>query len=249
VPSVGRALGMRFKHIPELLAGIHPTGAEHMNAAGRTIAAVVAPDRLRRILARLLDEEEFLGPFGIRALSKWHEAHPYVVRAGGREYRVAYQPAESDSSMFGGNSNWRGPVWFPINVLLIRALFQFHAYYGDTFRVECPSASGRVMTLFEVGKELSDRLQRIFVRDESGRRPVFGSTKKFQTDPLWSDCIPFHEYFHGDNGAGLGASHQTGWTGLVAALAQIYGPPGARATLESTGLELKRAHGRAILST
>jgi mannosylglycerate hydrolase MGH1-like protein len=227
VPAVGRAIALRFKHIPELLGGIHPTGADHMNAAGRVIAAVVGPDRLRRILARLLDEEEFLSPFGIRALSKSHEAHPYVVRADGKEYRVTYQPAESDSGMFGGNSNWRGPVWFPMNVLLIRALFQFHAYYGDTFQVECPTGSGRLMTLFEIGKELSDRLQRIFLRDEHGRRPVFGGTKKFQTDPLWRDCIPFHEYFHGDNGAGLGASHQTGWTALVAALAQVYGPPGA----------------------
>ena len=174
---------------------------------------------------------------------------------GGKEYRVSYQPAESDSAMFGGNSNWRGPVWFPMNVLLIRALYQFHAYYGDDFRVECPTGSGRLMTLFEVAKEISDRLQRIFLRDEHGRRPVFGGTEQFQHDPHWRDCIPFHEYFHGDNGAGLGASHQTGWTALVAALAQIHGPVGARSVVESARVgavvcqEIDLAHGREILST
>ncbi len=143
-----------------------------MNADGRTIAAVVDPDRLRRILSRMLDEEEFLGPYGIRSVSRLHEQHPYVLRVGGKEYRVAYQPAESDSGMFGGNSNWRGPVWFPMNILLIRALVQFHAYYGDSFRVECPTGSGRLMTLFEVAKEISDRLQRIFLRDDG--RPASG---------------------------------------------------------------------------
>jgi hypothetical protein len=150
------------------------------------------------------------------------------VQAAGKEYQVAYQPAESDSGMFGGNSNWRGPVWFPMNVLLIRAMFQFHAYYGDSFLIECPTGSGRMMTLFDVGKELSDRLQRTFLRDEAGRRPVFGGTATFQDDAHWRDCIPFYEYFHGDNGAGLGASHQTGWTALVAALPQTYGPVDAR---------------------
>ena len=203
-----------------------------MNAAGQMIAAVVDHDRLRRILSRMLDEEEFLGPYGIRSLSRWHEHHPYVVQAGGKEYRVSYQPAESDSGMFGGNSNWRGPVWFPMNALLIRALFQFHAYYGDAFRVECPTGSGRLMTLYEVASELSDRLQRIFLRNETGRRPVFGGTETFQNDSHWRDCIPFHEYFHGDNGAGLGASHQTGWTALVASLAQIFGTVGAHTVLE-----------------
>jgi len=191
-----------------------------MNAAGRTIVSVVDAGRLRRILARLLDEDEFLSPYGIRSVSRWHEQHPYVVRVGDKEYEVSYQPAESTTAMFGGNSNWRGPVWFPMNVLLIRALNQFHAYYGDAFQVECPTGSGRMMTLLEVGNEISERLQRIFLRDARGRRPVFGGTEKFQSDPHWRDCIPFHEYFHGDNGAGLGASHQTGWTALVAALAQ-----------------------------
>ena len=183
------------------------------------------------VIYGVLDEQEFLSPYGIRAMSKWHEAHPYTVRVVGkeardhREYSVSYQPAESESAMFGGNSNWRGPVWVPINTLLIRALFQFHAYYGDAFRVECPTGSGRLMTLLEVANDISNRLQRIFLREPStheGRRPVFGGVEKFHTDPHWRDCIPFYEYFHGDNGAGLGASHQTGWTALVAGLAQIH---------------------------
>jgi hypothetical protein len=223
VPRVIASLQLRFGHIPQLRHSVHPMGPEHMNADGRTISALVGADRLRRILSRLLDEQEFLSPHGIRSLSKYHEAHPYVVHVGGNTYEVAYTPAESDSGMFGGNSNWRGPVWMPMNVLLIRALLQFHAYYGDTFRVECPTGSGKMMTLFEVAHDISDRLQRIFLRDESGRRPVFGGTEKFQQDPHWRDHVPFYEYFHGDNGAGLGASHQTGWTALVAGLAQLFG--------------------------
>ncbi len=219
VPRVVAALALRLRQIPELSGCIHPAAPENEGSSGRTIAAVVAPDRLRRILSRMLDEQEFLSPFGIRSLSRWHDAHPYAVRADGKDYQVSYQPAESESAMFGGNSNWRGPVWVPMNVLLIRALVHFHAYHGDSFRVECPTGSGTLMTLSEVAAEISGRLQRIFLRDEAGRRPVFGGTEKFQTDPHWRDCIPFYEYFHGDNGAGLGASHQTGWTALVAALA------------------------------
>jgi hypothetical protein len=243
VPQVGKSIEMRFRHIPELLGGIHPIGPEHMNSAGRTIAALVDVDRLRRILSRMLDEQEFLSPYGIRSVSRWHEQHPYVVRVGEKDYEVSYQPAESDSGMFGGNSNWRGPVWFPMNVLLIRALFQFYAYYGESFQVECPTGSGRLMTLFEVGTEISERLQRIFLRDEIGRRPVFGGTTKFQHDPHWRDCIPFYEYFHGDNGAGLGASHQTGWTALVAVLAQICGIADARTVLGSGRNGILGPHG------
>ena len=243
VPRVGKSIEMRFRHIPELLGGIHPTGPEHMNSVGRTIAALVDADRLRRILSRMLDEQEFLSPYGIRSVSRWHEQHPYVVRVGEKEYEVSYQPAESNSGMFGGNSNWRGPVWFPMNVLLIRALFQFYAYYGESFRVECPTGSGRLMTLFEVGTEISERLQRIFLRDETGQRPVFGGTAKFQHDPHWRDCIPFYEYFHGDNGAGLGASHQTGWTALVAVLAQIGGIADARTVLGSGRNGILGLHG------
>ncbi len=171
----------------------------------------------------MLDENEFLSPYGIRSLSKFHEQHPYVFHVDGQEYRVDYLPAESNTGMFGGNSNWRGPVWMPVNAMIIRALLNFYLYYGDNFKIECPTGSGKMMNLFEVTKEIADRLTRIFLRDEHGRRPVYGGTEKFQTDPHWRDHILFYEYFHGDNGAGLGASHQTGWTGLVAKIIQLYG--------------------------
>src|SRR4029077_17256235 len=183
---------------------------------------LVKEERLRRILSHMLDEQEFLSPYGIRALSRYHADHPYVLDVGGQEYRVNYLPAESDTGMFGGNSNWRGPVWMPVNALLIRALLSFYLYYGDSFKVECPTGSGNQMNLFEVAHEIGKRLIRIFVRDESGRRPVYGGTEKFQTDPYWKDYLLFYEYFHGDNGAGLGASHQTGWTGTVAKLIEIF---------------------------
>jgi hypothetical protein len=169
----------------------------------------------------MLDEGEFLSPYGIRSLSKFHERHPYVFHVHGQEYRVDYLPAESNTGMFGGNSNWRGPVWMPVNVVLIRALLSFYLYYGDSFKIECPTGSGHMMNLFEVAKEISHRLSRIFVRDQRGRRAVHGGAEKFQTDPHWRDHILFYEYFHGDNGAGLGASHQTGWTGAVAKLIQL----------------------------
>jgi hypothetical protein len=184
---------------------------------------MVNPERLRRILSKMLDENEFLSPYGIRSLSKFHAQHPYAFHVHGQEYRVDYLPAESNTGMFGGNSNWRGPVWMPVNAMLIRALLNFYLYYGDSFKIECPTGSGRMMNLFEVAKEISDRLTRIFLRDEHGRRPVYGGSEKFQTDPHWRDHILFHEYFHGDNGAGLGASHQTGWTGLVAKTIQLFG--------------------------
>jgi hypothetical protein len=171
----------------------------------------------------MLDENEFFGPYGIRSISKFHQQNPYKFYAGGQEYRVDYLPAESNTGMFGGNSNWRGPVWMPVNALLVRALQQFYLYYGDNFKIECPTGSGNQMNLFEVSKELSNRLTRIFTLDKQGRRPVFGGSEKFQTDPNWHDYILFYEYFHGDNGAGLGASHQTGWTGVVAKLIQLYG--------------------------
>jgi hypothetical protein len=223
VPRVTESLNSRFGHIPELVRGVHPMGPAHTNATGRTISALVSADRLRRILSRVLDEQEFLSPHGIRSMSKWHEHHPYVFHVGGKEYRVAYTPAESDTAMFGGNSNWRGPVWIPMNVLLIRALLEFHGYYGNGFRVECPTGSGNQKTLFDVAKEISDRLLSLFQLDADGRRAVFGGTEKFQQDPLWRDHVLFYEYFHGDNGAGLGASHQTGWTALVAELAEVFG--------------------------
>jgi hypothetical protein len=209
--------------MPWLLNSIHPTGPGHFGVAGRGITALVGPDRLRRILSRMLDEREFFSPYGIRAISRYHAEHPYLFRVGGEEYRVDYLPAESDTGMFGGNSNWRGPIWMPVNVMLIRALLQFYLYYGDNFKVECPTGSGNLMNLFEVSREISTRLERIFLRDERGRRPVYGGIEKFQTDPHWRDHLLFYEYFHGDNGAGLGASHQTGWTGLVGKLIQLYG--------------------------
>jgi hypothetical protein len=171
----------------------------------------------------MLDENEFLSPYGIRALSRYHAQHPYAFNVQGHEYSVNYLPAESDSSIFGGNSNWRGPVWMPLNALLIRALLQFYLYYGDHFKVECPTGSNHWMNLFDVAREIANRLIRIFLRDESGRRPVYGGTQKFQTDPNWKDCLLFYQYFHGDNGAGLGASHQTGWTGLIAKLIELFG--------------------------
>ena len=174
------------------------------------------PQRLRRILSRVLDENEFFSPYGIRSISRFHRDHPYVVNAQGKEYRVDYMPAESDSGLFGGNSNWRGPIWMPTNGLIVRALLQFYLYYGDNFLIECPTGSGNKMNLFEVAKELANRLKRIFLRDKTGKRPVFGAAEKFQTDVHFRDNILFYEYFHGDNGAGIGASHQTGWTGLIA---------------------------------
>jgi hypothetical protein len=183
---------------------------------GRRLAAVCNKEKLTRILKYLLDENEFLGPYGIRSLSKYHLEHPFVFHLSGQEYKVQYLPAESNTGMFGGNSNWRGPVWMPVNGLIVRGLLQMYPFYGPDFKVECPTGSGTYMTLFEVAKEINTRLSKIFLRDENGKRPVYGGTKKFQDDPHWRDYILFYEYFHGDNGAGLGASHQTGWTGLIA---------------------------------
>jgi hypothetical protein len=223
VPRVVSLFGDRLRQMPELLRFIHPTGPGHFGVAERGLIALLNPERLRRVLAKMLDEGEFLSPYGIRSLSKFHEEHPYVFHVGGQEYRVDYLPAESDSGMFGGNSNWRGPIWLPVNVLIIRALLQFYLYYGNDFRVECPTGSGRMLTLFEVAQEIADRLTRIFLQDERGRRPVYGGTEKFHSDPHWRDHLSFYEYFHGDNGAGLGASHQTGWTGLVSGLIHVFG--------------------------
>jgi hypothetical protein len=223
VPKTMTVIRERLRRMPELSATMHPVGPDHYGVAGRSLLALVNPERLRRILTKMLDENEFLSPYGIRALSRFHKEQPYVFNVEGREHRVDYLPAESDSGMFGGNSNWRGPIWMPVNVMLIRALLNFYAYYGDTFKIECPTGSGTLMNLFEVAREISDRLTRIFLRDTHGRRPVYGGTEKFQTDPHWRDLILFYEYFHGDNGAGLGASHQTGWTGVVAKLIQLFG--------------------------
>jgi len=232
VPKAMAQLAERLRRVPELLQSIHPTGPGNFGVGERGIIALVNPDRLRRILTKMLDENEFFGPHGIRSLSKFHEKHPYILHFGGQEYRVDYLPAESNNGMFGGNSNWRGPVWMPVNTMIIRALQQFYLYYGDNFRIECPTGSGKLMNLFEVSKEIADRLSGTFLRDEHGRRPVYGGTEKFQTDPHWHDYILFYEYFHGDNGAGLGASHQTGWTGVVAKIIQLYGSMDPNKVLE-----------------
>ena len=204
---------------PELTANIHPP--EQPGYDGRRLLAVCNESKLRRILTRMLDEQRFLGPYGIRSLSRWHLDHPYEFDVHGERYIVQYMPAESQTAMFGGNSNWRGPVWFPINILIIRALMQFYSYYADSFQIECPTGSGKKMNLWQVAQELTRRLVATFLRAPDGRRPVYGETGKFQNDPYWRDLILFYEYFHGDNGAGIGASHQTGWTGMASRLAQL----------------------------
>jgi hypothetical protein len=232
----------RLRQMPELLESIHPTGPGHFGVAERGIIALVNKQRLRRILSKMLDEEEFLSPYGIRSLSKFHEKHPYVFHCNGDGHRVDYLPAESNSGMFGGNSNWRGPIWMPVNAMIIRSLLNFYLYYGDNFKIECPTGYGKLMNLFDVSKEIADRLTRIFTRDANGWRPVYGGTEKFQSDPHWRDHLLFYEYFHGDNGAGLGASHQTGWTGLVAKLIELYGHLDAGRALE-VGKEAAFAQG------
>ena len=246
VPKAVKLIQDRLKQMPELFHGIHPP--RDSGVEGRTVFALVGPDRLRRILSAMLDENEFFGPYGIRAISRVHLDHPYVFVEGGQEYKVNYLPAESDTGVFGGNSNWRGPVWMPMNVLLIRALLSFYLFYGDNFKIECPTGSGKMMNLFEVARELSNRLIGIFARDASGRRAVYGGTEKFQTDPHWKDYLLFYEYFHGDNGAGLGASHQTGWTGTIAKLIELFGRMDASKLLTvgraaAFGQTAKHAHG------
>jgi hypothetical protein len=203
---------------PELAANMHMPATP--GVAGRRMLSIVNEEKLRRILSRMLDESEFFSPHGIRALSRAHREHPFVFRHEGQELGVGYVPGDSDSGMFGGNSNWRGPVWMPVNFLLLLSLWRLYAYYGDDFTIECPTGSGRQRTLLEVAQELAERLIRLFVRDASGRRAVYRGTEKFQSDPHWRDLILFYEYFHGDDGRGIGASHQTGWTGLIARIIQ-----------------------------
>jgi hypothetical protein len=211
----------RTRH-PEVVKQIGITDGNWVGYMGRQLATICNKEKLQSILKYMLDENEFLSPFGIRSLSKYHLEHPFVFQVGGQEYKVQYLPAESNNGMFGGNSNWRGPIWMPVNGLIIRGLLQMYPFYGNDFKVECPTGSGNYITLFEVAKEIAMRLSRIFLRNEDGRRPVYGGTKKFQEDPHWRDYILFYEYFHGENGAGLGASHQTGWTGIVARLMDIF---------------------------
>jgi hypothetical protein len=211
----------RERH-PELIKHIAPADESFAGYKGRRILSVCNKEKITRILAYMLDENEFLGPFGIRSLSRYHLDHPFVFHVGHEEYKVQYLPAESNTGMFGGNSNWRGPVWVPVNALLIRGLINLYQFYGDDFKVECPTGSGNHLTLFEVAREVARRLSSIFLRDRGGRRPVYGGSTKFQQDPFWKDYILFYEYFHGDNGAGLGASHQTGWTGVVARTLDLF---------------------------
>jgi Mannosylglycerate hydrolase MGH1-like glycoside hydrolase domain len=225
---------------PELTAFIQdPT---KRGEKGRLLASILNESKLRRVLGSMLDEQEFLSPYGIRSISRFHAEHPYVFQVGDQKYGVSYLPAESDSGMFGGNSNWRGPIWMPVNGLIIRALLQYYAYYGNSFTVECPTGSGHHMTLYEVAEEISRRLASIFLRDSQGRRPVYGGTRKFQEDPHWRDLLLFYEYFHGDNGAGLGASHQTGWTGIVARGMHLFASTTAEQVLDLG----KRAPGRRV---
>ncbi len=246
-----RACDFNQRH-PTLLRNINPPDRAGVHA--RRMLSVLDEGKIRRVVARMLDPDEFLGDYGIRALSRYHLEHPYVFRAGGEEYRVPYTPAESDSGLFGGNSNWRGPIWMPVNLLLIRALLQLYSFYGDEFTVELPTGSGTRLTLFEAARDLATRLERIFLRDAKGRRPVYGATAKFQEDPHWRDLILFYEYFHGDDGAGIGASHQTGWTGLVSALICLFGAGSAERFLQDSGSAFDRlarihdAAGREALS-
>ena len=232
-PKLAEMIALFRKRHPELVAHAAPTDEGFTGFKDRRLLSILNKRKLERVLAYLLDEDEFLGPHGVRSLSKHHLEHPFEFWVGPHDYSVQYLPAESDSGMFGGNSNWRGPVWMPVNVLIVRALVNLYAYYGDEFKVECPTRSGHYMTLFEVAQELSRRLAATFLRDSSGQRPVYGATAKFQQDPHWRDLICFYEYFHGDNGAGLGASHQTGWTGLIAVVLDLFGRVDAKAILET----------------
>jgi hypothetical protein len=229
-PQLAPRLRQFLQSRPELTAFIQDPSkrGEH----GRFLASILNETKLRRVLGRMLDEGEFLSHYGIRSISRHHAKHPYVFPLADQQYRVGYLPAESDSGMFGGNSNWRGPIWMPVNVLIIRALLQYYAYYGNGFLVECPTGSGRRMTLYEVAQEIAHRLTSIFLRNDRGRRPVYGGTGTFQDDPHWRDLILFYEYFHGDNGAGLGASHQTGWTGVVARAIHLFATMSAEQVLE-----------------
>jgi hypothetical protein len=243
-PKLIELIALFRKRHPELISHMAPTSEGFVGYKGRRLLSILNKKKLERVLAYLLDENEFLGPHGIRSLSRYHLDHPFVFHVGGQEYKVQYLPGESNTGMFGGNSNWRGPVWMPVNALLIRALLNLHSFYGDGFKVQCPTGSGPYLTLFEVAQEISRRLTSTFLRapsapstgsgrGQAGRRPVYGGTAKFQDDPHWRDLILFHEYFHGDNGAGLGASHQTGWTGLTAVLLDLFG------RLEAKDLEVE----------
>ena len=233
--ALRREMAFFVRH-PELTKSMHfPT---QQGVSNRRMLTVFTEEKLRRVLARMLDENEFLSPYGIRALSRHHQENPFVFHHGGQEFRVDYLPGDSNTGMFGGNSNWRGPIWMPVNFLILGSLYRLYAFYGDAFTIECPTGSGQFMSLFEVAHELSNRLTRIFLPDTHGRRPVYGAAEKFQTDPHWKDYVLFYEYFHGDNGAGIGASHQTGWTGLIARIIQVMGDIN-KETLQGASAEME----------
>jgi hypothetical protein len=216
LPNFRRRMDWFLNHKPDLAALVSRWQEPGMGE--RRLLALVRGHRMKRLLARMLDPDEFLSKFGIRAISRYHLERPYRLEVNGSVHEVRYEPGESSTGLFGGNSNWRGPIWFPINFLLVEALQKFHHYYGDDFLIESPTRSGTRQTLWQIAADISRRLESIFLRDDRGRRPVFGSQELFQSDPHWRDLVPFHEYFHGDSGRGVGASHQTGWTGLVAKL-------------------------------
>jgi len=224
LPGFKRRMEWFIRNRPEFREHLETT--EGGEGGVRRLLSIVTREQLPRVLSVMLDEGEFFSSHGIRAISQYHRDHPYVLQVNGMEHRVDYEPAESSTGLFGGNSNWRGPIWFPINYLLVESLQKFHHFYGDSVKVECPTGSRNLANLWDVAAELSRRLTRIFLQDPWGRRPVYGGTEKFQTDPAWRDLILFYEYFHGDNGAGIGASHQTGWTALVAKLLQQSGESG-----------------------
>jgi hypothetical protein len=222
-PDLARRMDWYMKFRPRL-TGLVSRWVEP-GASGTQLFAISRIFRMTRVLARMLDETEFLSPYGLRSISRVYRDQPYVFESGSFRSEVKYTPAESDTGLFGGNSNWRGPIWMPINYLMEESLRTFGAIYGDRLRVECPTGSGRKLTLVEIADELRNRLTRIFLRDENGRRPVFGACEKMQTDPHFKDYVLFYEYFDGDNGRGVGASHQTGWTGLIANLIDELYPP------------------------
>ena len=222
-PRLAELIALFRERHPEVVAKVAPSEQGYIGQGGRRLLSPLSRQRLERVLRYLLDEKEFLSPYGIRSLSRHHEEHPFVFHVGGQPHVVSYLPAESNTGMFGGNSNWRGPIWMPVNVLIVRGLLNLYAFYGDELTVECPTGSGKRMNLFEVAREISRRLSSIFLEDANGRRPVYGGTAKFRDDPHWRDLVLFYEYFHGDNGAGLGASHQTGWTGVIARLLDLFG--------------------------
>jgi hypothetical protein len=231
-PEVGSIMREYLKERGDLTAFIHDPFKP--GEKGRVLASVLNESNLRRVLAIMLDEKEFLSRFGIRAISRIHKENPYVYRVGDQEHRVAYVPAESDNAMFGGNSNWRGPIWMPVNILLLRALLHYYSYYGQAFTVECPTGSGKQMNLYQVANEIGRRLTSIFLEDEKGQRPVHGTERTFQENPFWKDYPLFYEYFHGDTGRGVGASHQTGWTGVIALVMHLFETLDSKRTLELT---------------